>query len=235
MAIDWTDKIRKLLQKAEGTSIDAERDTFLAKATELARDHAVDMHNLGVANPDRREPIGKRVYFRDDKHSSLIKARRELLFSMADLNRCRTVMYGRAYVEVVGHESDMDMVDLMYTSLLLQLQTAMARAEAGLGSGALRSWRTSYAHGWVHRVYSRLLQARRTNNTTPGTDLVLADRSALVQAYMTETYPKLRKGSSMGISTRDGSAYRQGAADANRADLGGARVGTRTGGPSIGG
>lgn len=241
MTIDWNDKIRKLLAKAEDAATpQVERDNILANAHRLAEAQAIDIHRLGMTDPARMEEIISETWFGDGKRTALIKAKRELLFGLADLNRCRSVMHGRAYVVLVGHRSDVEFIGQMWNSIMLQLQTAMTRAESeeGVHPGQVKSWRVNYAHGYVRRVVDRMNEAAPKEEVpfapreTISNALVLADRSERVSQHVAELYPKLGK-ANMGTSVRGWSdAYRRGSVDGNQADLGGTRVGN--GGGSIG-
>ena len=229
MAIDWADKIRKVLAKAEDpAATEEERASFLASAQRLAKDHAVDMHNLGVSDPQRAEAIEGVRWFADDKHTTLIKAKRELLFGLATLNRCRTVLHGRAFVNLIGHQFDMEIVSMMFTSVMLQLQTAMVVAERTAHAVNVRSWRVSYAHGYVRRVIERLRYADRSDASIPGTALVLVDRTALVNKRLADMYPKLRIATLKTSADSGSGAYARGVVDGSIADLGGARLGGST-------
>jgi hypothetical protein len=111
------------------------------------------------------------------------------------------------------------------------LQTMMMAAERA-GAGSERSWRVNYAHGYVRRVYARLKAAQDTRNraaASAGTDLVLADRTAIVVDTMNAGYNKLGGARRMSDSVDPWShGYRKGDADGQRASLGGNAVTSRT-------
>jgi hypothetical protein len=224
-----TDTVRKILALAEGfaaTGNQAAADEHLAKAHAMMRDHAIHMHMIGDLHPERREEIVVRTVFADAKHQALIKAKRFLMADLAELNQCRTVVYGRNRMELIGHESDVEGVMELFNSIMLQLQTGLASAER-IVIGNLRSFRVSYAHGYVHTVYERLQKAAEVRNHTdgtPGNALVLVNRTGLVTAFVTKAHPKLGK-ANMGISINSGDGYRTGRVDGARADLGDSRIG----------
>ena len=119
-------KIRALLAKAESTTFEAEALTFTAKAQELMTKHADRRRRCpgGAAHAGRgaeRDPRACRP--------SLRKAKAHLLPVVAEASRCRTVHLGGCdLTEVVGLPSDLAGVDLLFTSLLVQAQTALMRA-----------------------------------------------------------------------------------------------------------
>jgi len=228
MAHDMLSKIRGLLTKAENPACtEAEAIAFYDKAQELMAKHSFDMHQVGLTSPNKREGVVKVQMFKDDTRTLLIKAKRELLNYLAHLNHCRSVMVGRQWMDLWGHPSDIEMVQMMFNSIMLQLQTMMMAAERA-GAGSDRSWRVNYAHGYVRRVYSRLKAAQDARNTaaaSTGTDLVLADRTAVVVSTMNDGYAKLGQSRKVSDSVDPwSSGYQRGTEDGNRANLGGNAV-----------
>jgi hypothetical protein len=223
-------KVRGLLAKAESTTNEAERDAYLAKAQQLQDAYKISSTLLAASGQAKREGIDYTDTC-NERNTPLIKAKRELIIGLADLNNCTTVMGpSRAYIRVFGHNSDRDFVLAMFNSIMLQLQAAMARDEEGPDKG----WRVSYAHGYVRRVYSRLKQAQersQAENPTTGdrrsNALVLVDRTALVSKHMNDFYgDQLKVGRRIPTEAgRNEAGYRSGDAAGMRADLGGARVG----------
>lgn len=138
----------------------------------------------------------------------------------------------RAKMRVYAHESDLRFIEQMHTSLTLQMQTFMAADERHeellVGKGRVaNAWRVSYAYGYVRRLYTRMAEAKRRAEQSaetgqPGTALVLVDRQALVVAEV-ERWAKLSKGGYR--VDDDGSGTAAGREAANRADLGGTKVG----------
>lgn len=231
---DVVDKIRKLLAKAESTTEERERDLFLAKAQELQDKYAVDITLLAAAGQIRQEAVVK-LRFCEERNTPLIKAKRELVAWLCEVNRCKGIMgHRRAYIDVYGHESDAEMVRHLFGSIMLQLQTAMARDERVLEMTDMRpqqemkGWRVSYAHGYVRRVGSRLVQAQQaaqTNATptagTPGTALVLADRRQAVERHVAEQFGKLRATRYRNEAHANPHGYQRGDLAGQQADIGG--------------
>jgi hypothetical protein len=228
------DKIQKLLAQAEGTSHEGEASAFLAKAQELQEAYLIEQHELIRDGQAKAEEIGFIVTL-EGKSTPLIKAKRELMWGLAALNRCMSTMaHDRSYVRIYGFESDRELVLAMFNSIMMQLQTAMPIAERtdyNTFSGPVKGWRVSFAHGYVRRVLERLNDAQMRRNqdaqaaSTPGAELVLVNRAELVKNYLNDN-----------VSTRKNSGYRTdaagneaGYASGDRhgatADLGGTRIG----------
>lgn len=235
-------KIQKLLAWAEATFNEVEAATFLAKAQELQELYLIEQHELIRCGQAAPETIGFVVTL-EGKSTPLIKAKRELIWGLADLNRCRSTMaHDRSYVRIYGFDSDREIVLAMFNSIMLQLQTAMVSAEKveySPVSGTLKGWRVSFAHGYVRRVLSRLVDAQARRNAdaarvaTPGAELVLVNRAQMVKEHLDSTV-KLKKNSGYrtdAMANRAG--YASGDLHGTAADLGGSRVGGVAGGRAI--
>jgi len=223
---------------------EAARDEALAKAAALQLKYAIEDAMLAKAGNESAEEIVSADFCRES-NTPLIKAKRELIAGLADLYRGRAILMGewqprkdgkgsklnrRAYVRVFAHEGDLRFINQLYTSLILQMQTMMAADEDKYCSyvEGIQAWRVSYAYGWVRRVYTRLKEAGQRNEAaaetgTPGTALVLRDRTALVNDHVAAQVGKVGKA---GYRRDDNSeaGRRAGQAAAERADLGGKKV-----------
>jgi hypothetical protein len=221
------DTIRALLAKAESTTFEEERATYMAKATELMRKHAIDLGMLAAAgNRADDDVIECRVLFADMKGTQFIKAKRELMWGLVALNRCRVVQIGkngRDQSWVYGFRADLDFIDMMFASIVVQMMTAM---NADRPSYATRTWAVSFAHGYVRRVIARLRDAQTaaTTSDAPGTAVVLRDRSSEVNAFVANRLPNVRQRRIQSTSDRDMSGYMAGDHAGFLADLGGNKV-----------
>lgn len=225
---DAMDKIRKLLAMAEGGATEGERSAFLAKAQHLMTMHAIDQATIdAVAKPGTGELVEHIDMLRDDKRSMMVKAKRELIFGLAKIFNCSALRINdRAYMRVYGHTTDLELFQLMYNSIMLQLLTGVEAAKRDRDVSGTTGV-VNYAHGYVRRVLGRLRAAREATVASigvPGTDIVLADRTALVDARIATLYPKIRTMGSGNAPRFDPTAYGRGGLDGSRADLGQTRV-----------
>jgi hypothetical protein len=237
-------RIQALLALAEDAAKnnnEALRDTYLDKASALQLKFAIEDAMLRTED---REGIEEAEFCRES-NTPLIKAKRILINELASLNRGSAVMMSewqqgkkgpklnrRAYVRVYAHRSDLDFIRMMYTSLILQMQTMMAadeRLEPKYGVNKVtNAWRVSYAYGWVRRVVARLREAKQRQEaaetaSVPGTALVLADRKALVEKHLAANVGNLRKHNPR-HDDRDANGRAAGRAAGDRADLGQRKV-----------
>ena len=132
------DRIRSLLAKAESTDFEAEAIAFTAKAQELMTRHAVDAALMDRGPRDAADPP---IIIRIMIDAPYVGAKSLLLHEVAEAGRCRSVLHRNLdLATVVGLVDDVAAVDLLFTSLLVQAQSAMADALGGRlperGSGA---------------------------------------------------------------------------------------------------
>lgn len=156
----------------------------------------------------------------------------QLLTSVGDPLRCQTVhTHGqdRYVVRVYGFASDLERVELLYTSLLLQATRDLVQARPEGWGESTAAYRRSWLAGFASAVYSRLLRAeQRASAEQPATDtgtstaLVLRDRCDRVDAVVRDAHPRLR---SMRRRSLSGSGQTDGYHVGSRADLGARQVG----------
>ncbi|HEV7188051.1 MAG TPA: DUF2786 domain-containing protein [Blastococcus sp.] len=221
-------RIRGLLTKAESTEFPDEAEALTAKAQELMTRHAVDaaLLDLGPSASGSAAVGTRRVHVQDP----YVRAKMQLLGAVAGANDVRLVWYqSLGIANLVGATSDADAVELLFTSLLLQVAQALAAAERSSGPGpASRSFRRSFLLGYAHRIGERLTTARERATaeasaearTTHGVDLlpVLRSRQAAVEKRMAELFPHVRSGRSR--ASVDAGGWYAGRAAAEGADVG---------------
>lgn len=227
-------RVRKLLAKAEDpAATPQEAETYTAKASELMAAYGIDRALLAASDPSL-DVVGDRVIVLDRPYAA---EKADLISQVALSLGCRVVRRTRypdgskeLSVHLFGHRSDLERVEILFTSLLLQAMQALARTPVP-GWDHPAAFRRSWLSGFSGAVGRRLRQAERaaagqaeSRFAASGTStaLVLADRSAAVEAVRDATYPDVQPASTRRLS---GSGGAQGWAAGQRADLGGARLG----------
>lgn len=137
-------------------------------------------------------------------------------------------------VFLTGFRSDIDNVELLYTSLLVQATNEVLHAEKESWENT-RSFRNAFLYGYAGEIGSRLRVAKREAQTaeaetfkqSTGSDLlpVLASRVEQVEQEYKQYYGKL--GGSVSFNYKSGTGYSAGRAAGGRANVGNAAVGGR--------
>ena len=218
-------KIRALLAKAESTTFPAEAEALSAKAQELMARHRIDHVLLTGGAPGADVPVGRRIWL-DDPYAD---AKSQLLATVARANRCQSIELGTIGVcQVIGFAVDLDVVELLHTSLLVQATTAMAAAgpqRDPRGRSRTRSFRQSFLVAYAHRIGQRLVDAADAVEADAvaearagGIELlpVLARRDAEVDEAVAAAFPRLR---SKYVSVTNRAGWQAGTTAADVADL----------------
>jgi hypothetical protein len=226
-------RIRGLLAKAESTEFEAEAEALTAKAQELMARHAIDTAMLAprAGSPGAGAQVRARRLHLDDPHA---EAKAAIVQAVGTANGVRVVLlpaFGIA--TLVGMPPDLDAVELLVTSLLLQAGRALADAVGRAGDHRRpTAYRRGFLYSFAQRIEERLTGARDTARAeataTYGTALapVLADRQAAVDRAVEELFPSVRR---RGGRTVDAAGWHAGRAAADAADLG-SRAGHLPGG-----
>ncbi|MEV0651100.1 DUF2786 domain-containing protein [Phytomonospora sp. NPDC050363] len=162
-------RIRALLAKAESTAFPEEAEALTAKAQELMARHSIDEALLS-AGKDPSAPGALRIGV-DAPYES---PKAMLLNAVADANRCRAVWSKEfGFCTIVGFDADLDAVELLYTSLLVQATAAMQRAgdkRHQAGASRTKSYRQSFLVAYAIRIGERLTAAteRATEEAAAG-------------------------------------------------------------------
>lgn len=209
-------RIRALLAKAEATDYPDEAEALSAKAQELMARHSVDEALLAAAAPAADAPGACRIGVEPPYE----QAKAVLLDAVATANHCRAVWNEPlGFSTVVGFEADLESVELLYTSLLVQATHAMTRAEAAQRAGGrkrTKTFRQSFLAAYAHRVGDRLAAVAETQVTQ---DLlpVLATREVAVTDRLERMFPQTTTARLRGVS--DAAGWTEGAAAADRAQV----------------
>ncbi|MFI2035027.1 DUF2786 domain-containing protein [Streptomyces bottropensis] len=227
-------KVRALLRKAENpAATEDEARVYLGKAYELMAKYGIEQAMLDdVAEPER--PVDRIV----DLYPPYVKEGRRLLARIGYEMRCRSVYPGgkdnRHRVHLFGFEADIQVTEVLFASLRLQMLEGADRADRlhrPEGEDA-RAYKRSWMLGFIREVTARIgaaqQAARAAAEEEAGADeeptsgrsvaLVLADRTTVVEARLAAQYPKLNKTRPAKFK---GTGYWQGVSDGRDADIGG--------------
>lgn len=248
-------KVRKIMDLADGTDVQGEKDAAMAQAAALMARYAIEQHEIeAVRKQGEPEKIIDYSFVVGPRKSPVSKWRAQLAMHVALTHRCRMYQsscwnYDRGAedyeVHIIGFESDVAFVEMLYTSLALQMD-----AEHDVAKADKRDWvngrtfRTNFNAGFAEEAQLRLSEiARQTAEAIREDDvtkqatlpsatsgaLVLRERTQAVNDWVNENL-NLRTTRSYGRSKHDGHARQAGRAAAGRADYSGgrtARIGAR--------
>ncbi|MBK5992714.1 DUF2786 domain-containing protein [Streptomyces sp. MBT58] len=241
-------RIRALLAKAEATGFPEEAEALTSKAQELMARHSIDEALIAARTRSTETPGACRIGVEPPYES----AKAILLDAVASANRCQAVWNGDlGFSTVVGFEADLEAVELLFTSLLVQGTAAMTRAEAGQrasGRKRTKTFRQSFLMAYAQRLGSRLADTTERATAAADTDTdtetgagtaegtsgllpVLAARDVAVTETAERMFPRTTTTRVRGATDLDG--WNHGTEAADRARMGDHRKGPH-GGPRDG-
>ncbi|WP_232050541.1 DUF2786 domain-containing protein [Actinoplanes sp. OR16] len=206
------DKVRALLAKAEATDFAAEAEAYSAKAQELITRYRIEMIDapaVGVMPFARR--IGVDHPYENEKAS--------LLDAVARANSCRCVWSPElGFSTIFGFDTDIDAVELLYTSLLVQANRAMTRDEPAKGKARVKAFRRSFLVAYAYRIGERLRQtAERELAARDDLLPVLRNRDVQVREAMDKVFPTTVRSRTSRVDSLEG--WESGRAAADEAKL----------------
>lgn len=217
-------RIRGLLAKAEATEFPDEAEALSGKAQELMAKFSLD-RALVEADPAMEIPddsAARRLWV----DTPYVSAKAQLVGAVASANRCRTVVIDQlAVVTVVGAELDLQLTEILSTSLLVQANRAMLAAGKHIGrrgESRTRSFRQSFLMAYAQRIGERLqAAAASTQAAVPEADAgrllpVLAKREEQVDALFTQLFPNT---TTRRTRITNGEGWEAGLSAADRAQL----------------
>lgn len=253
-ATKYAEKIAKLLAKAESTNSQQEAEAFIAKAQELMTTYAISEAMLQDArngNSKQREEIVEKHL---DYSPPRSKAASAIGVAIARANGCKVLVsdlrkYSKVYrVHIIGFESDVARVQMLDSSVRIQMQSALTTwwADQRKNNEAVQ-WMTGsekdrtrrdfifgYANGLSEILHQAnkagkdeavKAEAKRTKtdekSASDSVALVLRSRTDQVNDWVDEKYGKsLRSGrASRMYSGRLANARSDGAAAGRRANV----------------
>lgn len=213
-------RVRGLLAKAESTSFPEEAETLSAKAQELMTKYALDRVLLDATTPTPDLPGAQRIWL-DTPYTD---AKALLVDVVAKANRARAIFASSwGFVTIVGDEPDLEAVELLTTSLLLQSTRAMiatGNQDLRTDDARTRPFRKAFLIAYATRIGERLEAATATtiaNSPHPERLLpVLASHRQAVDTALEALFPQSR---TRGVTIRSAEGWTAGRAAADHAQL----------------
>jgi hypothetical protein len=224
-------RVRKLLDKAERTVNAHEADAFSRKAAELIAEHRIDPDRLAAV--DASDDLGVREI--ELGRGAYVRARLALLQAIADGHDVRVVFQSRPHGTVAmaaGFRGDLDVVEVMYTSLHQQAASQMAGEKRQTGAATQR-FRRSFLFGFADRIGEVLSESRERAEELAddqrvdgagktGRALAMRDREQRIDDYAAVAFGRVRTARAPSAAQVGG--WGAGAAAASGADVGRTRL-----------
>lgn len=205
-------RIRGLLDTAESLSEQGNgpaAETYRNKAIELMGRYGID-HAMAAAA--KKDPNEKPIQVAITCPAPYTRDKQSLLADIAEGLGVKAIrIRGTNYSYVIGFESDVKQVELLFISLLLQAFGEMTKVKsedvlpyyAWLSAAEKRSARAAYNRSWLSgfgtvvgkRLAEATARARNAYETEHATStaLVVVDRSARVELAYKELHPDARQ------------------------------------------
>lgn len=224
------DKIAKLLAMAEGTDNAAEAEAFTAKATQLMFDHSIDEAMLAQAGNKSNES----VIAKDIVIEGYAKAKSSLLVGVCTPFGVKCIRtpnnktgWSTMNLTIVGWESDIANVEVLFASLVMQMTNEMERQAKRNKNVHGRAFKQAFIIGFANEVFRRLTIQRAdavkvAEDSTPGTEVAIVERSKAVSTNFARRYPRTGKATGPQVSSR--TAMAEGRAAGQRANIGQSEV-----------
>ncbi|MGW3345935.1 DUF2786 domain-containing protein [Nonomuraea rubra] len=190
-------RVRALLAKAESTTYEAEAQTFTSAAQSLMAKYSIDAAMLDARPGGGEAPAGIRV----GVDAPYEQPKAVLLVLVAEANRCRVIWSKElGFATVMGFGADLSWVEMLFTSLLVQAQTALVNSgtkKHGSGRSRNKAFRQSFLSAFASRIGERLAEATADavaqESASRGADLVpvLAAREQEVEQAVERMFPNL--------------------------------------------
>ena len=221
-------RVRMLLAKAKSTTFEAEAETFTAGAAALIVRHRIDEALLAETDQQAaRDGAQARRIGIDNPYE---QPKVQLLGAVAHANSCRAVWSKElGFATVIGFPSDLDGVELLFTSLLVQATRTMTATGQRSVQGAhrrSRTFRSSFLTSFAMRIGERLRQTTAQEEERVGAERgaatgsrlpALIEREQHVKETLTELFPQTVPTRSR--ATYDAEGWRQGRQAADVANM----------------
>ena len=190
-------KIRALLAKAESTEFAAEAEAFTAKAQDLMTRHAIDEALLADEAGGSVDVRGIRVLI----HHPYAMEKAGLIHVIAQANRTRAVWFDfGSSVTLIGVPTDVEQVEMLFTSMLVQATRAMThagQAPGHQGSDRSTAFRRAFLSAYARRIGERLAASSEQAAATYGSGLVpvFQRQGEAVDDEFARLFPQVTEGS----------------------------------------
>lgn len=204
---------------------EGEREAAMTRAIKMLAKYGIERAQLEALNPEKVRETVMRTISTDGTYSY---ERSVFLGALVKVLHCDSyaTTRGSRYVSstIFGAPDDIERVELLYNSLVLQAFTGMRKA-VNFSYTSTRRFRANWLIGFFARVIDRIekIEEGATSEAGTGTAIVLADRSARAKHALAQESPNLKESRPR---QRGGPGTYDGMEAGDRADLGQNSLGT---------
>ncbi len=189
--------IKALLNKAEGSSTDQERDAYTSKAAELISKYSIDEAML-ADRAGTRDEVVDRVIWTDRPFASRFA---DLLWFIADPmgaqarsvkqhtgNEREGALKWRYGLRVFAHEADLARIEMLYASVRNQALAGASKIKGYDRFGQdQKAHRESYIEGFSHAVAGRIRRAENEAREAAEVEREALQEQALLRGELTQS------------------------------------------------
>lgn len=212
-------RVQALLAKAESTTYPEEAEALVAKAQELMARYAIDE----AVSLQQRAAGSRPKLQRMTIEAPYITAKASLLGAIGRANDVQVVYNRSGGASLIGYDADIEIVELLFSSLLIQATGAMLRVPREEIGPQVKAFRHAFLLAFANRIGQRLSEARTAVAeevaAEGGASLVplFSARRDAIDTMMKDEFPHL---TTVKHSISHYGGYGAGRAAANRADIG---------------
>lgn len=193
MAHDVTDKIAKLLALAEASTNPEEAEAFTEKAETLMLQYGIEQAQVAARRPgDKKEEILIEHIRFDNPFYQPLGMLGSCVAPAFSIKGYRSEAGNKkVHIWLVGHKTDVEQAATLVRSLVIQAEYAANYWWKTEGDKSLSSWnafvqKRQFIYAFGSGVRERLSEVRNrvVNESGPGTELVLLDRTKLVEGWI---------------------------------------------------
>lgn len=214
--------ITKLLAKAESTPFPAEAQAFQEHAERLMVRYGIEQASVdaevGKAGKPREAMIEERVEFAGQYRVGLARGFSYIAAAFDSVTVLQATTTSKKLLYLIGAASDVGQILRLFSSLRIQMATAMAVWWLGydfkdfLTAHEKTLERRQFQLGFLSTVAQRIEHIHRSEvaSGSPGSSLMLANRRDRAEQHAKELYPEVRRGRSQALSVGSRDAHSAG-------------------------
>ena len=190
--------------------------------------YGIDRARLAVSRPETDRPAD-RVFDLDNPWGEVKVYLRAAAASALRCACVETDRHGGRRPHVFGYASDIERAAILYASLMVQMNRALAAEQVPVTGASARAWRRSWMLGYAGAAAARIRDAKDRaaeavgydeSSIVPAASLVLARRAEVVSRLAEQAYPDTRDTR----VTFGGTGYQDGYREGGKADIGSATL-----------